>query len=57
MRNLLTHKNYYSQVNVAVSCDMIEEYAKSGLVEPIENVTVDLMMRRKSDRFVLLLLN
>ena len=34
-------QNYYSQVNVAVSCDMIEEYAKSGLVEPIENVTVE----------------
>lgn len=31
--------NYYSQV--AVSCDTIEEYAKSGLVEPIENVTVE----------------
>lgn len=34
-------ENYYSQVNVAVSCDMIEEYAKSGLVEPIENATVE----------------
>lgn len=34
-------ENYYSQVNVAVSSNMIEEYAKSGLVEPIENVTVE----------------
>lgn len=34
-------ENYYSQVNVAVSSNMIEEYAKSGLVEPIENATVE----------------
>lgn len=34
-------ENYYSQVSVAISSNIMEEYAKSGLVEPIENVTVE----------------